>query len=73
MAPEEVLERIRQLAQHETLFRIHLTYHGFYARARRQFGSWQGAVLAAGVSYQEIVVRARSRSLNTRSQRRRRV
>ena len=57
----------------EMLFRIHLTYPGFYARARRQFGSWQGAVLAAGVSYQEIVVRARSRSLSTRSQRRRRV
>jgi len=72
MAPPRVLERIRQLASRvDGLFRIHRTHSALYARARRQFGSWAGAVAAAGIDYGSTLDRARRRSIATRRRRRR--
>jgi hypothetical protein len=67
-----VLDRIRQLATSDVgLYRVHRQHGGLYARARRQFGSWSGAVKAAGVDYSESLERARRRSIETRRKRRR--
>ena len=64
MPPEAVLERIRQLAARETgLFRVHLTDASLYARARRLFGSWQGAVRAAGFDYVDVLEVSRRRAV----------
>lgn len=67
MAPEAVLERIRQTATRaDGLFRVHLEQPALYARARRLFGSWSAAVEAAGLDYGAAVEKARIRSLHTR-------
>jgi hypothetical protein len=67
MPPETVLERIQQLAaREEGLFRIHLSHGALYSRARRLFGSWQGAVHAAGLDYRDAVGRARERAARAR-------
>jgi hypothetical protein len=72
MTPAAVLERIRQLAAGvDGLYRVHIRHSGLYARARRLFGSWSGAVSAAGMDYAEILERARRRSIETRRHRRR--
>jgi hypothetical protein len=72
MPPEAVLERIRQLASREAgLFRIHLTEAPLYARARRLFGSWQGAVRAAGFDYFDVLEGSRRRAVLARRSRRR--
>jgi hypothetical protein len=71
MAPEAVLDRIRQLAARDTgLFRIHLTDAPLYARARRLFGSWQGAVRAAGFDYLDVLEGSRRRAVLARRSRR---
>ena len=70
--PLVVLERIRKLsARREGLFRIHLTHGDLYARARRQFGSWEAAVRAAGCNYALAIGRARDRARERRRARRR--
>jgi len=66
MTPGQVLERISALAQEGNLFRVHHVEPGLYARARRQFGSWAGAVRAAGLDYSQALESARRRSLETR-------
>lgn len=67
MPPEDVLARIRQLAARETgLFRVHLTDAPLYARARRLFGSWGGAVRAAGFDYLEVLEGSRRRAVMAR-------
>ena len=71
MRPDAVLDRIRHLANENGLYRIHRTHSSLYARARRQFGSWEGAVKAAGLDYREVVTVARRRSLETRRRLRR--
>jgi len=71
MPPEAVLDRIRQLAARDSgLFRIHLTDAPLYARARRLFGSWQGAVRAAGFNYVDVLERSRRRAVQARRSRR---
>jgi len=67
MSRELVLERIRSLARSsDGLFRVHHRQPGFYARARRLFGSWSAAVVAAGVDYASAVTAARERALRNR-------
>jgi len=67
MAPEEVLARIGALASRdEGLFRVHRAHPALYARARRLFGSWEGAVRAAGLDYAELVATARQRAARAR-------
>ena len=41
MRPDAVLDKIRHLANESGLYRIHRTHSSLYARARRQFGSWE--------------------------------
>ncbi len=73
MPPFVLLERIRRLSERrQGLFRIHHTHGDLYARARRQFGSWQAAVRAAGCDYATAIERARRRSLDKRRAIRRR-
>jgi hypothetical protein len=70
MPPIAVLRRIRRLASRaEGLFRVHRTHGDLYARARRQFGSWEAAVRAAGCDYDIALERARRRSLESRRRR----
>ena len=71
MDPDAVLEKIRHIAHEGGLYRVHRTHSGLYARARRQFGSWAGAVLAAGLDYGHAVTAARRRSVETRRRLRR--
>jgi hypothetical protein len=72
LSPDAVLERIRQLAGNGGLYRVHRTHGNLYARARRQFGSWAGAVQAAGIDYRRALAAARQRSIETRRRQRRR-
>jgi len=73
MPPFVLLERIRRLSERrQGLFRVHRTHGDLYARARRQFGSWQAAVRAAGCDYTTAIERARRRSLEKRRAIRRR-
>jgi hypothetical protein len=68
MSREEVLDRIRARAvRGDGLFRVHHADSSLYARARRMFGSWRAAVLAAGVDYRDVMVTARRRSQRTRA------
>src|SRR5262245_34217403 len=74
MSAPELLDRIRRLADtREGLFRVHQRFSSLYARARRNFGSWSAAVLAAGLDYGQAMNGARQRSLKTRRRRARRV
>jgi len=66
MSAGVLLEKIRQLAGRDALYRIHHTHSDLYARARRQFGSWAAAVEAAGMDYGRSREAARRRSLETR-------
>lgn len=67
MSRERVLERIRTLAAGDGgLFRVHRGHPALYARARRLFGSWSGAVAAAGLDYPFALAVARERSLRNR-------
>lgn len=66
MSSHEVLRAIRDRFDEGTLFRIHLSQPGLYARARRQFGSWARALAAAGVDHTRALAEARRRSLDTR-------
>jgi hypothetical protein len=73
MAPEDVLDRIRTLSSRRSgLFRVHHETPALDARARRLFGSWEGAVRAAGLDYDATVSRARQHALESRRQGRRR-
>ena len=71
MRPDAVLDKIRHLANESGLYRIHRTHSSHYARARRQFGSWEDAVKAAGLDYGQVVTVARKRSIETRRRLRR--
>jgi hypothetical protein len=65
--PEDVLARIRSLAvRNGGLFRAHLIEPALYARARRLFGSWEGAVRAAGLDYAEAIHLAQQRAGQSR-------
>ena len=66
MQPHEVLSRIRELAMRNALFRVHLDAPSLYARARRQFGTWAAALMAAGVDHDEAVKAARRRAAEHR-------
>jgi len=66
MQPHEVLSRIRELALRNALFRVHLDAPSLYARARRQFGTWAAALLAAGVDHDAAVKAARRRAVEHR-------
>ena len=70
MTREEVLSRIRHLAANGDLFRVHRDHPGLYARARRQFGSWAGAVANAGIDYSGALDEARRRSVVSRREKR---
>jgi len=69
--PEEVMEQIRSVARAGGLFRVHVVNPALYARARRLWGSWAGALLAAGIDHGAAVGAARRRALETRKHRRR--
>lgn len=70
MAPEQVLDRIRELGRQDRLFRVHRDQPGLYARTRRLFGSWSAAVQAAGFDYRDAIESARRRSVETRRRQR---
>jgi len=71
-APDvELLATIRSLhAQAGGLARVHRTHAALYARARRAFGSWRGAVAAAGLDYARERDQSLRRGLSLRDQRR---
>jgi len=70
VTPEQVLEEIREAARGGQLFRVHIHRPALYARARRLFGTWAGALAAAGVDHRSTVEAARRTSLETRRTRR---
>ncbi len=70
MQPEEVLGRILRLADQHALFRVHLEQPALYARARRLFGSWAGALAAAHVDHDAALAEARRRAHEARRRRR---
>jgi hypothetical protein len=53
------------------LARVHHTHPALYAQARRAFGSWRAAVLAAGLDYRHELEQNLRRGLDQRDQRRR--
>jgi len=69
MTAEEVLARIRERADREGLFRVHLDAPALYARARRLFGSWAAALRATGLDHAVTVAEARRRALESRRRR----
>lgn len=71
MTADEVVVRIRGLAEDRGLFRIHRDHAALYARARRLFGSWAGALRAAGLDPEATLRDARRRSFEARSRARR--
>jgi hypothetical protein len=66
MQPHEVLARIREMALRNALFRVHLDAPSLYARARRQFGTWASALVAAGVDHAAAIKAARRRAVEHR-------
>ena len=66
VAPDEVLRRIRQLGERGELFRVHQDHPALYARARRQFGAWAGAVARAGLDHSLALAEARRRAVDSR-------
>jgi len=69
MAPDEVLQVIRRLGESGSLFRVHRDHPSLYARARRLFGSWAGAIGRAGFDHATAVAEARRRSVMARRMR----
>jgi hypothetical protein len=69
-APEQVLDEIRAEAAAGRLVRVHLDHPALYARSRRLWGSWAGALLAAGLDPKAVLEAARRRALETRRRRR---
>jgi hypothetical protein len=63
---DEVLDHIRTVATNNALFRVHIDQPALYARARRLWGSWAGALKAAGLDYDGAMAEARRRALATR-------
>ena len=62
-----MFELIRGLGQRKQgLIRTHHTHPAVCARARRFFGSWASATVAAGVDYHLTIQRVRQRFLRTR-------
>jgi hypothetical protein len=66
LTPEEVLAEIRAAAEAGLLFRVHYARAALYARARRLWGSWSGALIAAGLEPRVIMGAARARANETR-------
>ncbi|HTR97257.1 MAG TPA: hypothetical protein VMH61_05095 [Candidatus Acidoferrales bacterium] len=64
------MNQIRAAARAGGLFRVHVVSPALYARARRLWGSWAGALLAAGIDHGATVSAARRRALETRRSRR---
>jgi hypothetical protein len=65
-APEQVIDEIRSEAAAGRLFRVHLDRPALYARARRLWGSWAGALRAAGLDPRSILDASRARAIETR-------
>ena len=65
-APEEVLDDIRSAAKAGRLFRVHLDRPALYARARRLWGTWAGALRAAGLDPRSVFEASRQRAIETR-------
>ena len=63
---ERVLAQLREAHAAGALFRVHIQQPALYARARRLWGSWAGALLAAGVDYERTMADARRRSVESR-------
>ena len=53
------------------LQRVHRTHPALYAQARRAFGSWQAAVVAAGIDYRQELEQNLRQGLKRRDERRR--
>jgi hypothetical protein len=68
--PESVLDEIRSEAALGQLFRVHVHKPALYARARRGWGTWGGALRAAGLDSRVILEAARLRAIETRRRRR---
>lgn len=66
MTGAQVVELLREAERTDALFRVHVDRPALYARARRLFGSWAGALRAAGIDYDATVRRARGRSIEGR-------
>lgn len=66
MPKDDVLAHIRAWQASGELFRVHRHHPAFYARARRQFGSWANALRLAGVDHAHALAEARRRSIETR-------
>lgn len=66
MSREETLAMVRATAEKGGLFRVHFEQPALYARARRLWGSWAGALLAAGVDYDGVMMQARLKSAESR-------
>lgn len=66
-----VLAEIRSAHAANELFRIHDVRPALYARARRLFGSWSGALRAAGLDPAVVVDLARRRATAARMERQR--
>jgi hypothetical protein len=69
MQPDEVLLRIRKLAEQDALFRVHLQHPALYARARRLFGTWADAIRLAGFDHSSALAEARRRAVEARRRR----
>jgi len=64
----EIIQRLH--GQAGGLSRVHHTHPALYARARRAFGTWRDAVLAAGLDYVRERDQSLRRGLSLRDQRR---
>ena len=66
-----ILDTIRILhGRNGGLSRVHRSHAALYAQARRAFGSWKGAVAAAGLDYEHERDQSLRRGLSLRDQRR---
>ena len=72
MSRERVLTLLRECAANDGLFRVHIDQPALYARARRQWGTWAGALAAAGLDYGQVMAEARRRSVESRREAHRR-
>ena len=66
MPAEHLVRRIRDHSASGLLFRVHHEAPALYARARRMFGTWAGALSAAGLDHAQALREARRRSFETR-------
>ena len=72
MERDQVIALLRATSERGGLFRVHFEQPALYARARRLWGSWEGALRAAEIDYSSVIAEARRRSADTRRRRNRR-